>query len=322
MTQGPPVNDKEMKHLQKELEYTKGEVERLKRELMFKEQGPIGDPADKEEIDRLRKEIDKLREDVHKARREKKIEYVEKIVEKITEPEPTTPPYVFVDKALEIAEKNFHNRLVPYIYTCWKLMFHLRIINDEYRKVKAEGWKQSNAQSLVIEPPNVNAEIKNYISTMAEILVFCRTSLVEIIFELFVRSSNHAHSKKVNSLILFSINLNESKEVQYTVWSPFVRLYFMYPDLFSLNLRLREAVHANSPDNEFLNTKLTSTSMKNMKKTRNADLEFRDTGNSWVESTLESIENKKRIERNEPNMVLLIFLKNFSLLSICSDSLQ
>jgi hypothetical protein len=188
----------------------------------------MGDPADKEELDRLRKEVDKLREDVHKARREKKIEYIEKIVEKVTEPEPQTPPYVFVEKALEIAEKNFHNRLVPYIYTCWKLLFHLRVLNDEYKKVKSEQWKSSNVSNILSVPqPSGREDLQRYISSIAEILVFARTSLTDIIFELFVRSSNHASSKKVNSLILFSINLNESKETQYTVWAPFVKLYFM-----------------------------------------------------------------------------------------------
>jgi hypothetical protein len=225
--------EKEIKHLNKELEYARGEVERLKREVMFKEQPPVGDPADKEEIERLRKEVERLREDVHKARREKKIEYVEKIVEKVTEPEPQTPAYVFVEKALELAEKDFHRRLVPYIYTNWKLLFHLRVMNDEYKKLKAEQWKTSNVSNILSVPqPSGREDLQRYMSALAEILVFARTSLTDIIFELFVRSSNHAQSKKVNSLILFSINLNETKEIQYTVWAPFLKLYFMYHQTF------------------------------------------------------------------------------------------
>lgn len=41
---------------------------------------------------------------------------------------------------------------------------------------------------------------------------YLRESVCDVIFEVFVRSANAAHTRKVNSLIIFSINLKELKE--------------------------------------------------------------------------------------------------------------
>jgi len=38
-----------------------------------------------------------------------------------------------------------------------------------------------------------------------------RSSIVNLLFEIFVRSANHAETKKQNSLILFTVNLGEAK---------------------------------------------------------------------------------------------------------------
>jgi hypothetical protein len=133
--------------------------------------------------------------------------------------------------------------------------------------------------------------------------VYSRTSLVDVIFEIFVRSSNHAHSKKVNSLILFSINLNETKETQKNVWNPFLKCYTMYGYNIRIIHRLKEISESNQSSNELMKSTINNTSMKNVKKSRNADLEFRDGGNSWIEATMEDIEHKKKVERSEPNMV-------------------
>ena len=63
---------------------------------------------------------------------------------------------------------------------------------------------------------------------MAQTTEEIRRSIVGLIYELFVRSANHADKKKQNSLILFSINLVEAKETQKDVWMAFLNIYEKY----------------------------------------------------------------------------------------------
>ncbi len=164
VTQGTDVNA--IKGLQNELEEAREEIDKLKRDKVLNQMAPPQrDPADQEEIDRLRKEIENSRQALHKAIREKKIEYVEKIVEVEKELPPQTPPYVFVEKALAFAEKNFEERLVPYLYTIWKLLFHIRTLNAEYKKMRADEWKKKNMEPLVVtEQAPPTAEMARLIS--------------------------------------------------------------------------------------------------------------------------------------------------------------
>ena len=91
-----------------------------------------------------------LKDQLEKEKRRTKIEYVEKIVEveKMIEAPKQLPPYVFVDKALAMAEKAFERKLAGYIYTIWKLMFHIYTLNDEFKKLRAE--KTRSMEALVV----------------------------------------------------------------------------------------------------------------------------------------------------------------------------
>lgn len=165
-------------------------------------------------------------DELQKEKRRTKIEYVEKIVEveKMIEAPKQIPPYVYVDKALAIAEKGFEKRVASYIYTIWKLMFHIFTLNDEFKKMRAERIK--SAASLVVrEKEPLDEEFMRLLDNIAVVYNYARLSLVDLIFEIFVRSSNHAYAKKVNSLILFVINLNEAKESHKEIWLSYLETY-------------------------------------------------------------------------------------------------
>lgn len=47
------------------------------------------------------------------------------------------------------------------------------------------------------------------------LIAFMRRSVYEIIFNVFVRSMNTAHNRKINSLVLFIINCKELREIRW-----------------------------------------------------------------------------------------------------------
>ena len=89
-----------------------------------------------------------------RMRKQKKVEYVEKIVEVEKPVVPGVPAHEVVNKALGVAEKSFAAKLVPYIYTIWKLEHKLKELNQAYKTFRIE--KTREVQPLVItekEPP-------------------------------------------------------------------------------------------------------------------------------------------------------------------------
>lgn len=101
------------------------------------------------------------------------MEYVDRIVhvEKENDPSPKVPYHVIVDKAIDMAEKKFAEKLVPYLYTCWKLVFHLRVLNEEYKSVRALLRKQ-NEPIIVkeVEPPQEMQQMIGKIKYISETL--------------------------------------------------------------------------------------------------------------------------------------------------------
>lgn len=48
-----------------------------------------------------------------------------------------------------------------------------------------------------------------YIDSMVSVITFAREAINSVIFELFVRSVNHANTRKLNSFVIFIVNLKE-----------------------------------------------------------------------------------------------------------------
>mmetsp|Transcript_4779 Transcript_4779/g.3973 ORF Transcript_4779/g.3973 Transcript_4779/m.3973 type:complete len:188 (+) Transcript_4779:1021-1584(+) len=132
-----------------------------------------------------------------------------------------------------------------------------------------------------------------------------RCSIVENIFEVFVRSANHAFQRKVNSLILFTININELKENQKDVWLSYLGSY----------QKVKAIVEENSPHyDKILMSEIDGRAMKKIKKTKTVDVEFRDNTNQWIEDTLVEVRERRAYDRKDPKNMENLYL--FRLLTI------
>lgn len=57
------------------------------------------------------------------------------------------------------------------------------------------------------------------------VLTFTRSNINNIIFEMFVRSVNHANQRKLNSFIIFILNLKELRQKYYKGLSLVLEVY-------------------------------------------------------------------------------------------------
>lgn len=78
----------------------------------------------------------------------------------------------------------------------------------KYDQKTDEAFKEDGPGQMVVKV----SEDRNLLDGVIGLMHYVRESTVDMIFEVFVRSANQAHTRKTNSLIIFSINLKEMKE--------------------------------------------------------------------------------------------------------------
>lgn len=145
---------------------------------------------------------------------------------------------------ISLAENNFHRNLKKYLFEIWRL--RTLLVRAQRKEIKEISHKKNRSLSLLEPSYQKEGEIKNFeyigftTGGLVGLLEFLREAINNIIFELFVRSINHANQRKLyiqkikllirlkiankkiififdgffirNSLILFILNLKELKE--------------------------------------------------------------------------------------------------------------
>ncbi|KAL4434568.1 hypothetical protein ABPG74_007352 [Tetrahymena malaccensis] len=205
-----------------------------------------------------------------------------------------------MDKLLEISENATRRRLIDLMLQMWKAKFALSIKNrkggvtlqDEKRK--QENDKQSE-----------NLLSNSLASNLVEILAFIRRSSVDILFELYQRSIDSAESKKINSLIIFTINLRELK-VQFKGLNIVLE---MYNKLIILLRNYLKELKSQRPSDALI-PKVTISTGKLWSKSNDE----RDLANKWIESTLnQAIEQKLKTSNEEKNKDIIFLFRLLTL---------
>jgi len=215
------------------------------------------------------------------------------------------PPVVVDDDRLErvliFAQKTWEKKLRPLYYTIWKLIYHIEYL-ERIKKQKPEKPLQSPPRDVIV-----------FHDGLVNVYHDLRRGIVDYLFEIFVRSANHAHQKKVNSLILFIVNIREVKEHN-------LRIYMILLDTF---MRIRQVVKAHckkSHTHLALDYPLDPTTSKikspirSPDKRKTVDAEYRDMTNSWIQDSLENVRKRRGYDKSNPQNMEYLYL--FRLLAI------
>jgi len=264
-----------------------------------------------ETIRKLRANLEDAYKTIEELQRRKQI--VEKPVERIirvpVEQEREVyhrPPVVVDDDKLErvliFAQKTWEKKLRPLYYTIWKLIYHIEYL-ERTKKQKPERPLQASPSRDVIV----------FHDGLVNVYHDLRRGIVDYLFEIFVRSANHAHQKKVNSLILFIVNIREVKEHN-------LRMYMILLDTF---MRIRQVVKTHCKKTHThvaLDYPLDPTTSKikspirSPDKRKTVDAEYRDMTNSWIQASLENVRKRRGYDKNNPQNMEYLYL--FRLLAI------
>jgi len=206
---------------------------------------------------------------------------------------------------LIFAQKMFEKKLKPLYYTIWKLIYHI----EHLERLK----NQRIEKPVRAAPPPRDEGIIVFHDGLVNVYHDLRRGIVEYLFEIFVRSANHAHQKKVNSLILFIVNIREVKEHN-------LRMFMILLDTF---MRIRQVVKAHckkSHTHVALDYPLDPTTsrikspMRSPDKRKAVDAEFRDMTNSWIQDSLVNVRKRRGYDKNNPQNMEYLYL--FRLLAI------
>jgi hypothetical protein len=81
---------------------------------------------------------------------------------------------------------------------------------EQIEKLRAEKEEDFKRQ---LEPVYINvSEDHNLLDGLLGLIHYVRESACDVIFEIFIRSANQAHVRKMSSTIIFTINVKELKE--------------------------------------------------------------------------------------------------------------
>ncbi|KAL4481138.1 hypothetical protein ABPG72_015093 [Tetrahymena utriculariae] len=205
-----------------------------------------------------------------------------------------------MDKLLEISENATRRRLIDLMLQMWKAKFALSIKNRKGGVTqKDEKRKQEN------DKQSENLLSNSLANNLVDILAFIRRSSVDILFELYQRSIDSAESKKINSLIIFTINLRELK-VQFKGLNIVLE---MYNKLIILLRNYLKELKQQRPSDALI-PKVTISTGKLWSKSNDE----RDLANKWIESTLnQAIEQKLKTSNGEKNKDIIFLFRLLTL---------
>jgi uncharacterized coiled-coil protein SlyX len=253
---------------------------------------------------------------IDELRRRKNVEIIEKPVERIIrvpdEQYRKAAPSVEerwdedrLERVLIFAQRQFEKKLKPLYYTIWKLLFYIDFLEKQKQKPVVERALKAAPPQEIIVPVIDDGLIGVYHDI--------RRGIVDYLFEIFVRSANHAHQKKVNSLILFIINIKELKEHN-------LRIFLIVLDTF---MRVRQVVkihckkshkHIEADYGLSASKSRIKSPVRSPDNRKAVDVEFRDMTNSWLQDSMTNIKKRRGYDRNNPNNMEYLYL--FRLLAI------
>lgn len=93
-----------------------------------------------------------------------------------------------LERVLMFAQRTFEKKLKPLYYTIWKLIFHIEFLEKSN--------KQKPEKARMASPPR-DEGLLVFQDGLLSVYHDVRRGIVDYLFEIFVRSANHAHQKKV-----------------------------------------------------------------------------------------------------------------------------
>jgi len=211
-----------------------------------------------------------------------------------------------LERLLAIHERSFNKKIVHLYYIIWKLLFHIEHLDRLNKKQRHGSTDGQERENMARSFPGMTMSIE-YGDSVISLYHDLRRGIVDFIFEIFIRSANHAHQKKVNSLILFIINIKELKERN-------ISFYLLLLDTF---MRIRDIVkiHVKTGQKGIEGGIVGATSTGGSPdKRKTVDVEFRDMTNSWIQDTLESVKKRRNYDKHDPENMEYLYL--FRLLAI------
>lgn len=192
-----------------------------------------------------------------------------------------------IEKYLALYEKNNNKK-------CQALGFAALYYYKNFRQYLRMSHKRK-------EKVIVNQTIQVYDGTQ-EICNFYRQSLVKWLFDIFVRSTDRAFSKKMNSFILFKSNMEELRENLNDVIFIMVAVYNRLKNLCresmpTISWDEKYTIPSNLPTDHFMD--LDHTVMKFTK-----DKSKRDNTNQWIENTICYVILRKKFDRVDKDKVI------------------
>jgi hypothetical protein len=158
----------------------------------------IDDRGSEELIKKLKFDLDQAYRKIDDLMSKKNVQIIErpKIIEKMVPVEKkgfTEGDADLVEQLQNIADKQYHDRLKRYLYTIWRQEYLLRKLTDESNEAKGA----LKAKPIQVREERIDPSLLVIGDKIVDLFNYMRVRIVEEIFELFVRSANHAYQKKV-----------------------------------------------------------------------------------------------------------------------------
>lgn len=137
-----------------------------------------------------------------------------------------------------------------------------------------------------------------------DVWVYLRESMVDWLFEVFVRSADRAAQRKMNSFVLFKCNMDDIKKNTGDSNSLLVNVYarlknLIYDDIPKIVWEQKYEIPNPLPKDKLL--QLSPEAFKKLK----ANQDIRDNINEWVEDTLFSVILRKQYDNSDKDKALL-----------------
>lgn len=290
IVQEPPkvvrINEPNMREIRYEKDpYLIEQNARLSRELeqtLIEEQNAKNDLADKiREMNRLQALIAELRAMPPRVVLQDKI-----VTRDVIRP---TKIGERVDRLFDIYKKN-HDQMA------------LRLAQDmvyyygQFRKFEKLA-KESREKVLI----NQKLEI---IDGTFDVWIYLREAMVDWLFEIFVRSSDRAAQRTMNSFVLFKCNMEDLKKNGNDFYVMLINVYarlknLIYDDIPKIVWEQKYEIPKTLPKDKLLN--LSPEAFKKLK----ANQGIRDNINGWVEDTMFSVILRKQYDHNDKDKTLV-----------------
>lgn len=141
-----------------------------------------------------------------------------------------------------------------------------------------------------------------------DVWIYLRETLVDWLFEVFIRSADRAAQKKMNSFVLFKCNMEELKRATNDLYVMLINVYSRLKNLVSDDIPNIVWETKYEIPNPLPKDKLMHLNPEAFKKLK-ANQDIRDNINEWVEDTLFNVILRKRYDHSDRDKEVLFLYR-------------